>query len=47
MTAQDCEIYRLECIQQALGTVVWANSISDSAFEEHGRRMVRAVLTDG
>jgi hypothetical protein len=47
MTAQDSEIYRLECIQQALGTVVWANSISDSAFEEHGRRMVRAVLTDG
>jgi hypothetical protein len=47
MTDQDREVYRLECIQQAIGTVVWANGINDAAFEEHGRRMVRTVLADG
>ena len=46
MTEQDSEIYRLERIQQAIGTVVWANGINDSAFEEHGRGMVRAVLAE-
>ncbi|MFE4196325.1 phosphotransferase [Paenarthrobacter sp. NPDC056912] len=39
------ELWRLENINQAVGTVVWAHQTGDSVFEQQGVRMVERVLT--
>ncbi len=46
LTPEDAEVFYLERIQQAVGTVVWANGINDANFEEHGRQMIRKILQD-
>lgn len=46
LTPEDSEIFHLERIQQAVGTVVWANGISDVSFEEQGREMIRMLVTE-
>jgi aminoglycoside phosphotransferase len=43
-TSEDSDVFQLERIQQAVGTVVWAHGINDDDFEEHGRRMIRMIL---
>jgi aminoglycoside phosphotransferase (APT) family kinase protein len=40
----DRVVLRLENFAQALGTIVWAHGIGDSAFEEHGRRMLARLV---
>jgi hypothetical protein len=40
----DAGVWRLENLNQAIGTVVWANQVGDSAFEQSGRTMVARVL---
>lgn len=37
-------LWRLENVNQAIGTVVWAHHVGDSAFELHGLEMVDLVL---
>lgn len=44
LTSEDSDVFRLERVQQAVGTVVWANGINDARFEEQGREMIRTVL---
>lgn len=44
LTPEDAEVFHLERMQQAIGTVVWANGINDAGFEEQGREMIRVVL---
>ena len=39
-------LWRLENLNQALGTVVWANQVGDIAFEQAGRAMVERVVSD-
>ncbi|RAX45300.1 aminoglycoside phosphotransferase family protein [Arthrobacter sp. AQ5-06] len=41
----DADMWRLENLNQAIGTVVWANQMGDTAFEEAGRNMVERVLS--
>ena len=41
----DAEVWRLENLNQAIGTVVWANQVGDTAFEQTGRTMVARVLS--
>jgi hypothetical protein len=41
----DAVIWRLENLNQAIGTVVWANQVGDTAFEQAGRAMVERVLS--
>ncbi|MET3163280.1 UNVERIFIED_ORG: thiamine kinase-like enzyme [Arthrobacter sp. UYEF10] len=38
-------LWRLENLNQAIGTVVWANQVGDTAFEQTGRAMVGRVLS--
>ena len=40
----DRDVLQLETLREAMGTVVWAHSIGDDDFEEHGRRMIRRLL---
>jgi thiamine kinase-like enzyme len=40
----DTDIWRLENLNQAIGTVVWAHQVGDTAFEESGRNMVERLL---
>lgn len=42
--AADMDMWRLENLNQAIGTVVWAHQIGDTAFEQSGRDMVERVL---
>lgn len=46
LTPEDSDVFQLERIQQAVGTVVWANAINDDDFEEHGREMIRLILQE-
>ncbi|MEO8283145.1 MAG: aminoglycoside phosphotransferase family protein [Pseudarthrobacter sp.] len=39
-------LWRLENLNQALGTVVWASQVGDIAFEQAGRAMVERVVSD-
>ncbi|WP_181365222.1 hypothetical protein [Arthrobacter sp. HMWF013] len=41
----EADLWRLENLNQAVGTVVWAHQIGDAAFEESGRGMVGRVLS--
>ena len=41
----EADLWRLENLNQAVGTVVWAHQIGDAAFEESGRGMVERVLS--
>lgn len=47
LTSEDSDVFHLERIQQAVGTVVWANGIRDARFEEHGREMIRMLVREG
>ncbi|MDQ5862836.1 MAG: aminoglycoside phosphotransferase family protein [Actinomycetota bacterium] len=38
-------VWHLENLNQAIGTVVWANQVGDTAFEQAGREMVERVLS--
>jgi hypothetical protein len=40
----DTDMWRLENLNQAIGTVVWAHQVGDAAFEQSGRDMVERVL---
>ncbi|HJW00446.1 MAG TPA: aminoglycoside phosphotransferase family protein [Arthrobacter sp.] len=40
----EADLWRLENLNQAIGTVVWAHQMGDTAFEEAGRAMVGRVL---
>ena len=42
--AADMDMWRLENLNQAIGTVVWAHQVGDAAFEQSGRDMVERVL---
>lgn len=46
LTAVDSDAFRIEQVQQAIGTVVWAHGIHDAEFEDHGRRMIRLILQE-
>lgn len=41
----EADLWRLENLNQAIGTVVWANQVGDAAFEQTGRAMVERVLS--
>ncbi|MCU1517090.1 MAG: hypothetical protein JWQ75_1811 [Pseudarthrobacter sp.] len=43
----DADLWRLENLNQAVGTVVWAHQMGDAAFEQAGRKMVERVLSEG
>jgi len=45
--AADMDMWRLENLNQAIGTVVWAHQVGDTAFEQSGRDMVERVLEWG
>ena len=40
----DEDLWRLENLNQSIGTVVWAHQMGDTAFEQAGRDMVERVL---
>jgi len=42
---EDAELLAIESLRQSLGTVVWAHSIGNQAFEEHGRTMITRFLS--
>jgi len=42
----EADLWRLENLNQAIGTVVWANQVGDTAFEQAGRAMVERLLFD-
>lgn len=42
---EETAVWRLENLDQAVGTVVWAHSIGDAFFEQQGVAMVERVLT--
>ncbi|WP_284986105.1 aminoglycoside phosphotransferase family protein [Arthrobacter sp. fls2-241-R2A-172] len=42
---EEVSAWRLENLDQAVGTVVWAHSIGDESFEQQGVAMVERVLT--
>jgi aminoglycoside phosphotransferase len=44
LTTEDAMMMHLERIQQSVGTVVWAHSIGDAAFEDQGRVMIGSIL---
>ncbi|WP_320536749.1 aminoglycoside phosphotransferase family protein [Pseudarthrobacter sp. IC2-21] len=44
MGPEDADLWRLENLNQAVGTVVWANQVGDGAFEQSGRTMVARVV---
>jgi Phosphotransferase enzyme family len=44
---REAGLWRLENLNQAIGTVVWANQVGDAAFEEAGRTMVERLLRNG
>jgi len=41
----EADLWRLENLNQAIGTVVWANQVGDAAFEQTGRIMVERLLS--
>lgn len=43
-TEEDRQSWRLENLNQAVGTVVWAHHVGDRDFEQQGVRMVERVL---
>ena len=43
----EADLWRLENLNQAIGTVVWAHQMGDTAFEQSGRAMVERVLSNG
>lgn len=44
VTDDDADIWLLENLNQAIGTVVWAHQVGDELFEQAGRRMMDRVL---
>ncbi len=42
--AAETDIWRLENLNQAVGTVLWAHQIGDAVFEQQGREMVERLL---
>lgn len=43
--AAETDIWRLENLNQAIGTVLWAHQIADADFEQQGRDMVERFRT--
>lgn len=43
-SGQDRQLLRLESLNQAIGTVVWAHDVGDPVFERQGVEMVERVL---
>lgn len=41
----EADIWRLENLNQAIGTMVWAHQVGDTAFEQVGRDMMERVLS--
>lgn len=41
----EADLWRLENLNQAIGTVVWAHQVGDTAFEQTGRTLVERVLS--
>ena len=41
----EADLWRLENLNQAIGTVAWANQVGDAAFEQSGREMVGRLLS--
>jgi aminoglycoside phosphotransferase (APT) family kinase protein len=41
----EADMWRLENLNQAIGTVVWAHQVGNTSFEEAGRLMVARVLS--
>ncbi|MHA7290580.1 aminoglycoside phosphotransferase family protein [Arthrobacter sp. MDT3-24] len=41
----ELDVWRLENLNHAIGTVVWANQVGDAAFEQTGRIMVERLLS--
>ncbi|MCP9000695.1 aminoglycoside phosphotransferase family protein [Pseudarthrobacter sp. RMG13] len=41
----ETDLWRLENLNQAIGTVVWAHQMGDTVFEQTGRTMVKRVLS--
>ncbi|NNC11710.1 hypothetical protein HII28_07455 [Planctomonas sp. JC2975] len=46
LDAADRDTLLLETLRRAIGTVVWALSIGDDAFEQHGHVMIRRLLDE-
>ena len=44
---EDAELLAIESLRQSLGTVVWAHSMGNQGFEEHGRTMITRFLQQG
>lgn len=44
VTDADADIWLLENLNQAIGTVVWAHQVGDDSFERAGRKMVDRVV---
>ncbi len=42
---EEADLWRLENLNQAIGTVVWANQVGDTAFEQAGRAMVDRLFS--
>jgi len=42
--ASEADMWQLENLNQALGTVVWAHRIGDSAFEQSGVETMERIL---
>jgi Ser/Thr protein kinase RdoA (MazF antagonist) len=42
---EETDLWRLENLNQAVGTVVWANQVGDTAFEQAGRAMVDRLFS--
>ena len=42
---EEADLWRLENLNQAIGTVVWANQMGDTAFEQAGRAMVDRLFS--
>ncbi len=47
LTPAEADLWRLENLNQAVGTVVWASQVGDGPFEQAGRDMVARVLSGG
>ena len=41
---EEAGVWRLENLNQAVGTVVWAHQVGDQAFEQQGVLMLERVL---
>lgn len=46
LEAFDSDVLAIENLLQSLGTIVWANTVGDHAFEDDGRAMLQRCLAD-